>query len=57
MNQTSEALFALKPVTFRAFHLARRINGPPAVCLSGRIPEFLAWTLSDFALQNGCNLG
>ena len=39
------------------FHVARRINGPLADCLSGQIPEFLAWPPSDFALQNCCNLG
>ena len=39
------------------FHFARRISGQLAVCLSGRIPEFLAWPPSDFALQNCCNVG
>src|SRR5947208_11388182 len=49
---------ALKRKYFSSyFHLAPRISGALAICLSGRIPEFLAWLLSDFVLQNGCNLG
>ena len=43
--------------TENEFFHAPRVSGRLAVCLSGRIPEFLAWPLSDFALQNGCNLG
>lgn len=33
------------------FHVVRRISGQLAACLSGLIPEFLAWHLPDFALQ------
>ena len=43
--------------TENEFFHARRISGRLAICLSGRIPEFLSWPLSDFALQNCCNLG
>lgn len=34
-----------------------RLSRPPATCLSGQIPEFLAWSLEDFTLQGRGKLG
>src|SRR6266481_2243000 len=45
-----------REISFFIFHLVRRLNGRRAVCLSGRIPEFLAWPPSDFALQKRLQL-
>jgi hypothetical protein len=57
MQQLAKQRLKAGNIFLHVFTSLRRISGRLAVCLSGRIPEFLAWPLSVFALQNECNLG